>query len=399
MRAPRLYARRAVAVTSAGAALILIALLFDAALLFVPAVALTLLGLIAPAWVWTSARGARVTRQLSAERVVEDEPLAATIEVRRGLLGLAGGEVVDAFAGSPLPAGGPFSLLPGARTSSLRVVTRFNRRGLHTLRPPALVISDPLELCRTESVTAAPAQHLLVLPRVEPVRWLAAGRARRLDTPDGSLHSEALAAVDLDGLRPYRPGTPASRIHWPALARGAGLIERRLRADGDARPLIVLDARLPGAEPGTELLDAAVRATASLTLALARSGGCGLLLPGEQRPTTIDGELTAWPAAYARLAVVDGAGARAPALGPSTGRIGPLVYVAVRAPERLVAMSAAGAKGGLVLVLPTAALSDGRPQGVRGAAQPTLEVSGCRGFVLGTRRPAERKPRVGAVTP
>jgi len=157
------------------------------------------------------------------------------------------------------------------------------------------------------------------------------------------------AATQLDGLRPYRVGAPASRIHWPALARGAGLIERRLRADGDARPLIVLDARLPGAGPGTQLLDAAVRAAASLTLALARSGGCGLLLPGEQRPTPIDAELTAWPAAYARLAVVDGAGARAPALGPSTGRIGPLVYVAVRAPDRLGAMSAAGEKGGLTM--------------------------------------------------
>jgi uncharacterized protein (DUF58 family) len=399
MRAPRLYARRAVAVTGAGAALILIALLFDAALLLVPAVALMLMGLIAPAWVWASTCGAQVTRQLSAERVVEDEPLAATIEVRRGLFGLAGGEVVDPFAGSPLPVGGPLSLLCGARTSRVRVVARFSRRGLLTLRPPALVISDPFELCRTESVTAAPAQHLLVLPRVEPVRWLTAGRARRLDTPDGSLHAEALAAVDLDGLRPYRPGTPASRIHWPALARGAGLIERRLRADGDARPLIVLDARLPGAGAGTELLDAAVRAAASLTLALARSGGCGLLLPGEQRPTTIDAELTAWPAAYARLAVVEGSGARAPALGPSPGRIGPLVYVAMRAPERLGAMSAAGEKGGLVLVLPTATLSDGRPEGVRGAAQPTLEVSGCRGFVLGARRSAERKPRVGVVTP
>jgi uncharacterized protein (DUF58 family) len=399
MGAPRLHARRALAVAGAGAALILIARLFDAALLFVPGVALMLMGLIAPAWVWASMRGARVTRHLSAERVVEDEPLAATIEVRRGLLGLSGAEVVDPFAGAPLTVGGTLSLLRGARTSRIRVVTRFARRGPHTLSPPALVISDPLELCRTQSVTAAPAQPLLVLPRIEPVRWLTAGRARRLDTPQGSPNAEALAAVDLDGLRPYRPGTPASRIHWPALARGAGLIERRLRADGDARPLIVLDARLPGEEPGPELLDAAVRAAASLTLALARSGGCGLLLPGEQRPTTIGAELTTWPAAYARLAVVDSAGARAPALGPSTGRIGPLVYVAVRAPERLGAMSSAGAKGGLVLVLPTAALNDGRPRGLRGAALPTLEVSGCRGFVLGARRPAGSDPRVGAVMP
>ena len=51
-----------------------------------------------------------------------------------------------------------------------------------------------------------------------------------------------------------------------------------------------------------ELIDAAVRAAASLVLELGAAGGCGLLLPGEQRATMIDRELIAWPAAYARLA-------------------------------------------------------------------------------------------------
>ena len=100
------------------------------------------------------------------------------------------------------------------------------------------------------------------------MRWLGSGHSRRLRLPDGRAGSEALAAVDLDGLRPYRPGTPASRIHWPAVARGAGLIERRLQADGDARPLVVLDARTPASagRAGVDLLDAAVRAAASLVL-------------------------------------------------------------------------------------------------------------------------------------
>jgi uncharacterized protein (DUF58 family) len=384
-------------VVAAGLALILVALLFDAAPLFVPAIALTLVGLVAPAWVWVSVRGARVSRHLPAERVIEDEPLAATIDVRRGLLGLPGAEVFDPFTGSHLDLGGPLSLLRGARSASVRVVTRFARRGLHTLDPPSLVVSDPLELCRMQSVSASRPQQLLVLPRTESVRWLGVGRGRRLELPDGFSTSEALAAVDLDGLRPYRPGAPASRIHWPALARGAGLIERRLRADGDTRPLIVLDARLSAAPHADELLDAAVRATASLTLELARTGGCGLLLPGEQRPTMIDPELTAWPAAYARLAVVEGPGARAPALGPSTGRIGPVVYVAVSPPEHLAALHADRAAGTVVLVVPAAVLAGDRPPGVRGPLVPTLEVAACRGFVLGARRGRGReRPRAQA---
>jgi uncharacterized protein (DUF58 family) len=398
MRPPRLEARRALSVGGAGIALILIALLFDAAPLFVPAIALTLVGLVAPAWVWVSVRGARVSHHLHAARVIEEQPLAATIDVHRGLLGLPGAEVLDPFTGSQLDLGGPLSLLRGGRSASIRVVTRFARRGLHTLNPPSLVVRDPLELCRVQSVSAARPEQLLVLPRTESVQWLGAGRGRRLELADGHSSSEALAAVDLDGLRPYRPGAPASRIHWPALARGAGLIERRLRADGDTRPLIVLDARRAATADGDELLDAAVRAAASLTLELARGGGCGLLLPGEQRPTTIDSELTAWPAAYARLAVVGGSGTRAPALGPSTGRIGPVVYVAVSPPKQLAALYAEREAGAVVLVVPTAVLAGGRPPGVRGALRPTLEVAACRGFVLGARR-ARGRERPSAAAP
>ena len=47
-----------------------------------------------------------------------------------------------------------------------------------------------------------------------------------------------------------------------------GLLERRLQADGDSRPLVVLDARCDGP---TEHLDACVRAAASLVLELNRA--------------------------------------------------------------------------------------------------------------------------------
>jgi uncharacterized protein (DUF58 family) len=258
---------------------------------------------------------------------------------------------------------------------------------LQELAPPALVVRDPLELARVECGSASPAQRLLVLPRTERVRWLDSGSGRSLQLPDGDSPAEAFAAVDVDGLRPYRLGTPASRIYWPAVARGAGLIERRLRADGDRRPLVVLDARDSSAGP--TLVDAAVRAAASLALEFARLTGCGLLLPGEQRVTAIDRELSAWPAAIARLALVQGGpDAKPPALGPSGGRLGPMIYVAARPPERLAALNSG--RGLILLVVPRQCLSDGRPRGVRGAMRATLEVSGCRGFLLGARRERER---------
>ncbi len=381
---PRLFARRAAAVAACGGVLGLVSLIFDAAPLFVPAIGMLALGLGTPAWLWLAARGAGTRRHLPADRVIEDEPVDATIEVRRGLLGLPGALVVDPFTGARFELAGELSPVKGDRTTDVRVTSRFARRGLHRLPAPALTVRDPLELSRAEAVSSGGSEQVLVLPRTEPVQWLGPGHSRRLSLPDGHAASEALAAVDLDGLRPYREGTPASRIHWPAVARGAGLIERRLQADGDARPLVVLDARMP-AGAALDLLDAAVRAAASLVLEFATHGGCALLLPGEQRPTMIDRELIRWPAAYARLAVVE-PGVRAPVLGSMRGRGGAMIYVAASPVERLGAILSAPGGGPMVLVVPEADLVGGRPRGVRNSSRPALSVSGCRGFLLGTGR-------------
>lgn len=386
MQGQSLLAKRALWVVAAGLGLLLISLLFDAAPLFVPAVALTLIGIAAPTWVWFSARGAQALRHLQAERVVEDQLLATTIEIRRSPLGLPGAEVVDPFTGSRLRLGGRRSPFRGRRVAYVRVMARFPRRGMQTLPPPSLISSDPLDLARVARVSDAPPQRLLVLPRTEPVQWQGTG-GRHFELPDGQSNAEAFAAVDVDGLRPYRVGAPASRIYWPAVARGAGLIERRLRADGDTRPVVVLDPR-GGGPP--ELLDAAVRAAASLTLELARAGGCGLLIGGEQRVTPIDRELSTWPAAYARLALIEGGPlARAPNLGSSGARLGAMIYVAVRPPERVAALLSSG-QGPVVLVIPQQSLADGRPRGVRGRMYASFEVSGCRGFLLGARRERDR---------
>ena len=120
----------------------------------------------------------------------------------------------------------------------------------------------------------------------------------------GGLDGSA-AELDLDGLRPYREGTPASRIHWPAVARSGEMLERRLTADADSAPLVVLDAPRP---PSEEALDMAVRAAASLCVHLARRRACALLLPGDRRPTALAPDLAAWPAA-ARPARAGGAAA------------------------------------------------------------------------------------------
>jgi uncharacterized protein (DUF58 family) len=366
--------RRAASVAVGGLILILVAFTFDAAPLFVVGAAFVAMGVVLPTWVWLSARRASVQRQLLRDHVIEGEPAEATIEITRGRWGLPGAELHDQLAGAPVTLSLPLSMIRGEQSARVRVVTRFARRGLRQLDPPCLTVHDPLGLASLNCRGVGPRQELLVLPYTEPVRWRNRRRAQRSDSAGGSAPAEPLAAVDVDGLRPYRVGTPASRIHWAALARGAGLLERRLRADGDTRPLVVLDAR--GGGP-VEHLDAAVRAAASLTLELARLGGCRLLLPGDRRAIAIEPDLVGWPRAHIRLALVEG-GRRAPAPVLEAGaRMGAVFYVVARPLEQLPPVLTTSIRGPRVLVLP-------RPL-ARAEQSASFEVTGCAGIVVRTR--------------
>lgn len=376
--------RAAAAVAVSGVALILVALTFETATLFVPGVALVLIAAAVPAWIAVCARGANLRRTLLGERVVEGQPLEATIELRHGRLGVPGCEIVDPLAGHPLALRiAPVHLR--AAVTELRIVARFERRGRRSLAAPTLRLQDPLGLVTIELTGRGEAQEVLVLPRIERPRSLrghpSVGPRFGASTPS----FEPLAAVEIDGLRAYQQGTPASRIHWPALARGAGLLERRLRADGGTGPLVVLDARC--AHPD-EQLDQAVRAAASLIHALARQGGCELLLPGDRRTTNVEPDLGAWPAAHARLALVEG-GPDSPiqAVPPRPGSIfyvaadpafGPLRH-RLRPPQNMVIVVPAERAGQL-------------------HGQPILEVAGCVGVPVGRtgsgRAPAAAGGRV-----
>jgi uncharacterized protein (DUF58 family) len=250
------------------------------------------------------------------------------------------------------------------------------------LEPDVLVIRDPLRLYSRELVGEG-GEDVLVLPRVEPVTAAGsgggAGAGAGLEGDDGRAAwrgrlSGSAAELDIDGLRPYREGTPASRIHWPAVARSGEMLERRLTADADSAPLVVLDASRP---PSEEALDMAVRAAASICLHLARRGGCALLLPGSRRPVAVNADLAAWHGVHARLALVETARSR-----PSPGRVrraGAVVWVSARpdVPRDLARSAGAGAWF----------VSPGSPERPGAGA---FEVAGCTG------RPLHRPHRVAA---
>jgi uncharacterized protein (DUF58 family) len=364
---------RALALGALGLVMLLAAGLFDAEPLYVPGIALPLAALAAAAWVRLAARGVSLECELGARRIVEDEALAVRLVATPGPVWLPGGEIVDALLPEPAPVN------PGAAPTRVRIQVTFARRGRRLLPPPLLRVSDPLGIA-TREAAAGDAREVLVLPRTFPVR--AAGVGVAAAGGRGAPDLLGAAAVEIDGLRPHDPASPASRIHWQSLAKGSGLLERRLTPERDDRPLVLLDPSSPSSE---DALDAAVRAAASLCLALASAGGCAVLLPGDRRATVVGEDLGAWPLVHTRLALV--APGRAPAAGLAARRTGPLLWVHARglaAPPRALAR-AGGAPGGRRIVVTTGAIDDGPRRRV------LFTVAGCTGYelaVAGARRVA-----------
>ena len=287
---------------------------------------------------------------------------------------------VTVTAARPLPTGAiidpllpaPAPLATGRRFTRVHIDVRFTRRGRKVLAPPRVAVRDPFGLMvRMVRGAAVAVDEVLILPRIEPVRAPGSG-----GDGSGSLQlgrrSSVAAEIELDGLRQAREGTSASRMYWPSLAKGGELLERRLRADSDTRPLVVLDPRGPDKD---EDLDAAVRAAASLAVHLARAGGCALLIPGDRRPGVLEPGLVGWPHLHARLALVD-ADAPPPPVAGLAARRGPIVYVAARRLNRPPRALAHAPGGGRVLVIP----------GELAGRRPAFTVAGCFGYELSEAR-------------
>ncbi|MCW3013271.1 MAG: hypothetical protein JWO02_363 [Solirubrobacterales bacterium] len=356
------HSRRAWTLAVLGGLLIVTAAMFDAEPLYVPGLTFVLLAGAAVAWVWLAARGIVVERTIVAPTIEEEQPLAVHIIVRAGHTVLPSGVIDEPLLerGAPLAA--------GHRQTSIRIAARFARRGRRVLSAPTVTVRDVFGIA-ARSVGGGHDHDVLVLPAITKVRLLAGG-AGSTALGDRPAPAGFAAEVDLDGLRPHRPGASASRIAWAAYARSGELMERHLHPEGDSRPIVVLDPRTaPGS--GSEELDAAVRATASLCVYLARRGGCSLLLPGDRRPVTIDPSLAAWPRLHVRLAVLTTG--PAPALAALSGRRGTVVYIAARTlarPPRAL-QQARGARR--VLVVP--GVLEGRGAGA-------FAVAGCTGYDL-----------------
>lgn len=361
--------RTAAGTVALGALLALSGLAFGSPSLIVPGFALAAVALVSVVWVEVAARRARIEVEAGPARIVEGDAYPLVARLSRGMVPPPAGEVRHSLLDKPLRTG-PFT------PANVELAIRMPRRGRYALEGTSWRIEDPLGL-RARELRAPSRGELLVLPRLEPVEVMGpasvegdgAGAASAGEEGAASIREARAVEFEVDGLRPYRHGSPASRIHWPALARSGEMHERRIVAGEEATPLVALDAE--GAADA-EALDRAVRAAASLCVHLAPRTGCAVLLPGSRAPSMLDARLRTWPALHASFAV---AGSGAPTRLPSrsVGLRGSIFWVTARPPEEASIPRSAGT-GRHYLV-----------SAFKLAAPAAFQVAGCYGTAAASR--------------
>jgi uncharacterized protein (DUF58 family) len=249
--------------------------------LFALAIGLVVVTVAAGASVALAAHRLAVTRWVPQREAREDQAIGVHLQVR-GLGRLPLPVHLEAQADTD----GWVPLDEQGGTLALNV----GRRGSYLLAPSRLRLRDALGIFEWSLLAGRP-EPLLILPTPDltvpiPPRlgaWATAGEA------------------DLDGLQPYVPGTSIGRIYWPALAREAGLQQRRLATPPTGLPLVLIDTA-GGNDP--RAVDWVARAAAGVIVRLAGSGGCRVLLPDDQVTTTITDMATTWLVLHRRLTML-----------------------------------------------------------------------------------------------
>ena len=357
-----------------------------------PGRAFLVLALARLAWVPAGARRHRASSAtLGARRVVEDEPLrrTCTLRVRRRRAAAD-----RRRARRPARRDARRRCRPGA-ARTVRGSTRASpAAGAGCLAPAARRRPRPARPAASSVVAGAAATRSSCFRAssrsARPATAAAAtGGAAARGPPGGSPPRSSSTA-----LRQHRAGTPASRIYWPSLARGGELSERRLRADADTRPLVVLDPRGAAADAERPRRRGPRRRVARVRPRPARAAARSCF-PGDRRARRPGRD--ARPAGrtlHVRLALVDRRGCRAvarPALvGPRRADL--LRHAAARRRDAARACRRRRRAGSRILVVP----------GALPGRRALFAVAGCHGYELrearaggrvSPRRPAPRERR------
>jgi uncharacterized protein (DUF58 family) len=190
-------------------------------------------------------RTVRVERELSPARVPVGSEVTAGLHLQGGpLLGALrlADTVPDAAGADPaVPPRFTVHRLSGRGGATLTYPLQPVLRGVHRVGPLTGTASDPLGLAEFER-ELAPADRLVVLPRVVPLRGLPPALGAGEGTPGAALAHQGQGASDVL-IRQYRQGDELRRVHWRSTARYDELMVRLEERPWRGGMTVLLDRR------------------------------------------------------------------------------------------------------------------------------------------------------------
>lgn len=227
-------------------------------------------GAIAVAWVRLAAPTVVVDRHIvPASAQAGDEVRVRLLVTNHGPVPISAAHLEDPIPGLGT-AGATLARLDGRSTAAVpyRLVAR--RRGIFTIGPVSITVSDPLGLASSTRV-AGPRDKLVVYPRIEPLGGFPVVRGR--DPATDAAHPEfaSRGGEDFYTIREYRQGDDLRRVHWPTTARVGELMIRQLETPWQSRGLVILDTRAQVYDDEAAF-ETAVRGAASIHHHLRRAG-------------------------------------------------------------------------------------------------------------------------------
>lgn len=243
--------------------------------------ALLLTGGVALAAIWgrIGALGLRADIEPAQDTLTAGESLHVAVRLRNQLRIPRPRVDLRLSTGTGPPIGWASPLGPG-HERRLALQLRYARRGVYTLGPLEVATPDPLELFAPRRLLGAP-RTLVVLPPAPalPHFQLPGGRVG-----DGRGRGRVEGAPVAAGVRPYAPGDPPRRIHWPLSLRQGGLLVKTLDRDPASPVWIALDLCAADQASDPEVLEAGVVAAAAVARrALERGRAVGLVAMGLRR--------------------------------------------------------------------------------------------------------------------
>ena len=243
------------------------ALSTGSAVLLMAAILLALLCLTSFVSVWTAARSARVTQELSQAKVNRGDDASVTLTVsHKGLLPIAPITLTlcDLLGGEEEPV-----RLKSASGRRQQLRFPFNARhvGVVEVGVKKYKVEDVFGLFSVTRTPDTPCAELLVLPLPFETEDL------KFAPGDEGLESMARATEDISSpadVRAYQPGDPLKKIHWKLSLRKGDLLVRRFEQPTLPDALVLMDTSPPHLSPGCDerrrpyLCDAVLETAASV---------------------------------------------------------------------------------------------------------------------------------------